>query len=112
MKKLLVLSTGWHFSSHFYETMPQQIIPNGWSVDYYCVAHRMPDDINTITDKDTIRNSQCNDFLCELDKILYKDILSVNDIENFGVSVLPTLVNLTPLISNLLFGNKSINSLL
>ena len=58
MKKLLVLSTGWHFSSHFYETMPQQIIPNGWSVDYYCVAHRMPDDINTITDKDTIRSIQ------------------------------------------------------
>ena len=42
MKRILVVATGWHFSSHFYEKMSQQIVPDGWEVDYYCVAHRMP----------------------------------------------------------------------
>ena len=48
MRKILVIATGWHFSSHFYETMVKQIVPEGWEVDYYCVAHRTPEDENTI----------------------------------------------------------------
>ena len=42
MKKILVIATGWHFSSHFYENMIKQIIPDGWEVDYFCVSHRDP----------------------------------------------------------------------
>ena len=72
MKKILVLATGWHFSSHFYEKMAQQLIPDGYEIDYYCVAHRLPDDKNTIQEKETVRNSEAWDFLGELDKILYK----------------------------------------
>ena len=47
MKKIAILATGWHFSSHFYEHMPKQIIPEGWEVDYFCIAHRKPEDKNT-----------------------------------------------------------------
>ena len=35
MRKILVLATGWHFSSHFYEEMIKQKVPKGWEVDYY-----------------------------------------------------------------------------
>ena len=55
MNKILVVATGWHFSSHFYETMVRQIVPEGWEVDYYCVAHRTPEDENTIKEKDHLR---------------------------------------------------------
>ena len=44
MKKILVLAIGWHFSSHFYEKMIKQKVPKGWEVDYYCIAHRTPED--------------------------------------------------------------------
>ena len=83
-KRILVLATGWHFSSHFYETMPKQIIPKGWTVDYFCVAHRMPEIENVIVEKDIIRNTECDDFLCQMDKLLYRDVISLADIKSFG----------------------------
>ena len=51
MNKILVIATGWHFSSHFYENMSKQIVPDGWGVDYFCVAHREPDDKNVLMRK-------------------------------------------------------------
>ena len=84
MKKILVLATGWHFSSHFYENMPKQKVPNGWQVDYFCIAHRMPDDINTITEKNTIRSSNPANFLQELDKIMYEQVITKDQIESYG----------------------------
>ena len=35
--------------------MSQQVVPDGWEVDYYCVAHRLPEDENTIKEKDKFR---------------------------------------------------------
>ena len=67
MKKILVIATGWHFSSHFYENMSQQIVPDGWEVDYYCVAHRLPEDENTIKEKDRFRLLGDGSFLQQLD---------------------------------------------
>ena len=51
MNKILVIATGWHFSSHFYENMIKQIIPDGWEVYYFCVSHRMQEDENNINEK-------------------------------------------------------------
>ena len=48
MNKILVIATGWHFSSHFYENMGKQIVPESWEIDYFCVAHRSPENENTI----------------------------------------------------------------
>ena len=42
MNKILVIATGWHFSSHFYENMIQQKVPDDWEVEYFCVSHRDP----------------------------------------------------------------------
>ena len=33
MNKILVLATGWHFSSHFYEHMRKQLVPDNWEID-------------------------------------------------------------------------------
>ena len=84
MKKILVVATGWHFSSHFYEKMSQQIVPNGWEVDYYCVAHRMPEDENTIKEKDGVRNFNEGSFLDELDQMMYEHPITTQEIEDFG----------------------------
>ena len=84
MRKILVIATGWHFSSHFYENMGKQIIPIGWEVDYFCVAHRMPDDENTISEKESIRNSTAEDFLTQLDQLMYKYPITTKQIEEFG----------------------------
>ena len=63
MKKILVIATGWHFSSHFYENMIKQEVPEGWGVDYFCVAHRLPEDDNTVQEKEDVRNSDGDNFL-------------------------------------------------
>jgi len=84
MNKILVVATGWHFSSHFYETMVKQIVPEGWEVDYYCVAHRTPEDENTISEKESIRNSTAEDFLTQLDQLMYEYPITTKQIEDFG----------------------------
>ena len=84
MGKILVLATGWHFSSHFYENMSKQIVPAGWGVDYFCVAHREPDDKNVVVEKDSIRNSVGDNFLNQLDKEMYKYPITKKQIKNLG----------------------------
>ena len=84
MKKILVIATGWHFSSHFYEKMVQQIVPDGWEIDYYCVAHRTPEDENTIKEKDGVRNLVDGHFLDELDQMMYSHPITTEEIESFG----------------------------
>ena len=84
MNKILVLSTGWHFSSHFYENMVKQIVPDGWEVNYFCVAHRMPEDDNVIKEKNDIRNAEDEDFLIQLDKMMYDYPITREQIEDFG----------------------------
>ena len=84
MKKILVIATGWHFSSHFYEEMIKQIIPDGWSVDYFCVAHRLPENENTISEKESARNSDNDNFLYELDRLMYKYPITTQQISRLG----------------------------
>ena len=84
MNKILVIATGWHFSSHFYEKMAQQIVPDGWEIDYYCVAHRTPEDENTIKEKDDVRHLDDGHFLDELDQMMYIHPITTKQIEDFG----------------------------
>ena len=83
-KKIAVITLGWHFSSHFYENMPKQVVPKGWEIDYFCIAHRSPDDPNTIKEKENIRAAKPDNFLIQLDQELYKNPISISDIEKFG----------------------------
>jgi len=84
MKKILVLATGWHFSPQFYEMMPKQIVPQGWEIDYFCVAHRLPEDENTIKEKNSVRESSDDNFLNQLDKKMYEFPITTEQIEEFG----------------------------
>jgi hypothetical protein len=84
LKKILVIATGWHFSSHFYENMIKQKVPKGCEVNYYCIAHRTPEDENTIIEKDGIRNSKEDNFLEQLDKIMYEYPITTRQIEKLG----------------------------
>ena len=84
MNKILVIATGWHFSSHFYENMSKQIVPEGWEIDYYCVAHRTPEDENTINEKNDVRESAAEDFLIQLDQLMYEYPITTKQIEDFG----------------------------
>ena len=84
MNKILVIATGWHFSSHFYENMIKQIVPDGWKIDYFCVAHRLPEDENTIKEKDDVRHLDDGHFLDELDQIMYEYPITTKQIEDFG----------------------------
>ena len=84
MNKILVVATGWHFSSHFYENMGKQIVPESWEIDYFCVAHRSPENENTIKEKDHIRNADSNNFLIQLDQMMYEYSITTKQIEEFG----------------------------
>jgi hypothetical protein len=64
--------------------MVKQIVPEGWEVDYYCVAHRTPEDENTISEKESIRNSTAEDFLTQLDQLMYEYPITTKQIEDFG----------------------------
>jgi hypothetical protein len=84
MNKILVLATGWHFSSHFYEHMRKQLVPDNWEIDYFCVGHRTPEDENTIKEKDDIRKSDGENFLVQLDKMMYEYPITKEEIKGFG----------------------------
>ena len=82
--KILVLATGWHFSSQFYEMMSKQIVPENWEIDYFCVAHRLPEDENTIKEKDEVRNASGGNFLNELGKKMYEYPITTKQIKDLG----------------------------
>jgi hypothetical protein len=84
MKKIAVITLGWHFGYHFYKNMPKQNVPSGWEIDYFCIAHRSPTDDNTINDKKSIREVEADNFLIELDKQLYEKPITEDDIKDFG----------------------------
>jgi hypothetical protein len=84
VKKILVIATGWHFSSHFYENMIKQEVPEGWGVDYFCVAHRLPEDDNTVQEKEDVRNSDGDSFLNQLDQIMYEYPITTQQISHLG----------------------------
>ncbi|MEK7601520.1 MAG: hypothetical protein AAB480_03260 [Patescibacteria group bacterium] len=82
MKKLAVVASGWHFPIAFFEQMKGQKVPEGWQVDMYCVSHRDPSHART----------EKKEMLAGLgftrrelyDRILYRSVASVADIEALG----------------------------
>ena len=87
MIKILVIATGWHFSSHFYENMIKQVVPDGWEVDYFCVAHRLPENENAINEKDHLRlaDDRVDDtFLLQLDAMMYEYPITTQQISRLG----------------------------
>ena len=83
-KKILVLATGWHFSSQFYTQMTKQKIPKDWEIDYFCVAQRPPEHKDTISEKKHIREQEGDTFLTQLDKMMYEYPITTEQIELCG----------------------------
>jgi hypothetical protein len=82
MKKLAVVVSGWHFPLSFYKMISEQKIPDGWSVDLFCISHRDP----------LYAKNEKSSFISELgysrrelyDRILYEKIASIEDLKSLG----------------------------
>ena len=81
-QKLAVVVSGWHFPIKFYEQIKAQKIPENWEIDYFCVAHRIPDDVEE--EKAKIISQLGDGDLETLDKILYTNTVSVEWLSNNG----------------------------
>lgn len=76
LKRLACVVSGWHYPYGFYQVMAKQIIPKGWTVDMFVVAHRDPKFATMPEFEDSIRG--------ELDKKLYPKLATKEDIEKLG----------------------------
>lgn len=80
--KLAVVVSGWHFPLHFYKKIKEQIIPDNWQVDFFCVSHRDPS--FSKKEKYNILNNLGNSRREKYDKIMYKEIATVEVLNNLG----------------------------
>ena len=91
-KKLAVVVNGWHFPKEFYKQIKEQKIPDGWEIDYFCVSHRDPE--VSKSEKQKIIPQLGDSILEKLDKVLYKDIATVEYLEknNWQYSLEPNTI--------------------
>ena len=71
-KKLAVIASGWHYSSHFYENIAKQKSADGWDIDLFVISHRHPEDTNTVKEKEQARNYNGEELFSYLDKVMYE----------------------------------------
>jgi len=84
MKKLAVIASGWHYSSHFYEKIAQQNPVENWDIDLFIVSHRHPEDKNTIKEKEKVRNYKGEELFFYLDKVMYESPITKKELEDLG----------------------------
>ena len=84
MKKLAVIASGWHYSSHFYEKISQQNKVNGWEIDLFVISHRHPENENTIKEKEEVRNYEGDDLFFYLDKVMYETPITEKQLTDLG----------------------------
>lgn len=84
MKKIAVIASGWHYASQFYKALANQNKHDDIIVDLFTISHRSPEHIDTINEKEYIRSYNGTDVFKHLDYVLYKDILTIDDIKNLG----------------------------
>lgn len=80
MKKIAVVVSGWHFPLSFYRGMANQKLPEGWSMDLFCVSHRNPE----IADIEKDGQTFADDIRGVLDKKLYDKIATKVDLYKLG----------------------------
>lgn len=81
-KKLAVVASGWHFPYHFYKAMADQKVPEGWTIDLFCVSHRDPH--YSFEEKKKIFENLSWSYPEVLDKVLYEKEATVEEIEKLG----------------------------
>lgn len=82
MKRLAVVAGGWHFPIAFFEQIAEQKVPPGWEVDMFVVSHRDPK--YAIEEKKETLLNLGYDRRCLYDRILYRKVATVAEIEALG----------------------------
>lgn len=80
--KLAVIASAWHWPLHFYQSIADQALPDGWTADLFCVAHREP----------KYAKPEVKDYLsklgeglrADLDRKLYAKVATVSAIKKLG----------------------------
>lgn len=83
-KKLAVIASGWHYSSHFYEEIANQHPVEGWEIDLFIISHRHPENEHTINEKNHYRNYEGDDPLLYLDKVMYETPITLKELKDLG----------------------------
>lgn len=83
-KKLAVIASGWHYSSHFYENIAKQKSADGWDIDLFVISHRHPEDTNTVKEKEQARNYNGEELFSYLDKVMYETPITEKEITDLG----------------------------
>ena len=78
-KKIAVVASGWHFPIGFYEAIAAQRLPDGWSMELFCVAHREPEDAAKEKEGRTFSGPRAH-----LDRQLYRSIATRDDLARLG----------------------------
>jgi len=86
MKKIAIISCGWHYPYHLFEQLSKLKLPVGWEAEKFVVGHRDPDldvvkkekrnILDSVTDKDNI--------LVKIDEKMYKRTANREDFDNLG----------------------------
>lgn len=82
MKKLAVIVSGWHFPLHFFKAIAGQKIPEGWTVDLFCVSHRDPQ-YAVVEKKEYLANLGWS-YPEALDRVLYEKMATVEEMKALG----------------------------
>jgi hypothetical protein len=82
MKRLAVVAGGWHFPLHFFQSMINEKVPEGWTVDFFCISHRDPK--YSAEDKKEVLANLGLSYPEVLDQIFYRSIATVEEIEALG----------------------------
>ena len=84
MKKLAVIASGWHYSSHFYEKIAKQQKAEGWDIELFVISHRHPEHKDTIKEKEHVRNYEGKELMTYLDKVMYETPITEKEITDLG----------------------------
>ena len=84
MKRLAVIVPGWHYGIQFYDAIIAQTKPKGWEIDYFIIGHRMPDDDEVVSEKESVRNYTGRNIIQLLDKDLYHTPATLDALTSAG----------------------------
>ena len=84
MNKLAVIASGGYYGCQFYQQLATQNQVKNWKIDLFVISHRHPEHVDTIKEKEEIRNKKDENFLFSLDKMLYKYPITKKQIQDLG----------------------------
>lgn len=82
--KIAVIASGWHYACQFYRAIAAQRLCKDLHVDLFVISHRHPEHPNVISEKEDVRNYTGNNLLMNLDKELYRDIITEDELRELG----------------------------